>query len=66
MAASFPANLAMLRCVGKLGRALGSALCYMLKRQAYACKLALTRWRAAFKMRSRSAWTSPSTHPGRG
>eukprot|EP00965_Chrysotila_dentata_P044273 1471947-Pleurochrysis_carterae.AAC.1 len=56
----------MVRCVGQPVRALGSALSYMLKRLAYACELALTRWRAAFQMRSRSPWTSPSTHPGRG
>eukprot|EP00965_Chrysotila_dentata_P041491 1376002-Pleurochrysis_carterae.AAC.1 len=37
MAALFPANLAMLPCAGKLVRALGSALCYMLKRLANAC-----------------------------
>eukprot|EP00965_Chrysotila_dentata_P043806 1456248-Pleurochrysis_carterae.AAC.1 len=37
----------------------------MLKRRADACELALTRWRDAFQMRSRSAWRSPSTRPGR-
>eukprot|EP00965_Chrysotila_dentata_P029752 988970-Pleurochrysis_carterae.AAC.1 len=66
MDASFQADFAMLRCVRQPVRALGSVWCHMLKRLAYACKLELARWRVAFQMRAPPAWTSASTHSGRG